>query len=81
MLLWVLVLGVFGALVALFGGNLPDRLKANVLAVQGSIATAFLLFILFTSNPFQRLVPAPAEGADLNPVLQDPGLAIHPPLL
>ncbi len=81
MLLWVLVLALFGALVALFGGNLPERLKANVLAVQGSIAVAFLLFILFTSNPFLRIVPPPAEGADLNPVLQDPGLAIHPPLL
>ncbi|WP_127090109.1 heme lyase CcmF/NrfE family subunit [Aquabacter cavernae] len=81
MLLWVLVLALFGALVAIFGGNLPDRLKANVLAVQGSIAVAFLLFILLTSNPFTRLVPPPAEGADLNPVLQDPGLAIHPPLL
>ena len=81
MLLWVFVLGLFGALVAFFGGNLPDRLKAYVLAVQGSIATAFLAFILFTSNPFLRLVPPPAEGRDLNPILQDPGLAIHPPLL
>lgn len=81
MLLWVLVLALFGALVAVFGGNLPDRLKANVLAVQGSIAVAFLLFILLTSNPFLRIMPPPAEGADLNPVLQDPGLAIHPPLL
>ncbi|OYW36378.1 MAG: heme lyase NrfEFG subunit NrfE, partial [Azorhizobium sp. 12-66-6] len=81
MLLWVFVLAVFGALVAGFGGNLPERLKANVLAVQGSVATAFLLFILLTSNPFVRLVPAPAEGQDLNPILQDLGLAIHPPLL
>ncbi len=81
MLLWVLVLSVFGALVAIFGRNLPDRLKANVLAVQGAIAAAFLGFILLTSNPFTRLVSPPAEGADLNPVLQDPGLAIHPPLL
>lgn len=81
MLLWVLVLALFGALVAAFGGNLPDRLKANVLAVQGSIGVAFLLFILLTSNPFLRIMPPPAEGADLNPVLQDPGLAIHPPLL
>ncbi|MCS0501110.1 heme lyase CcmF/NrfE family subunit [Ancylobacter mangrovi] len=81
MLLWVLVLSLFGALVALFGSNLPATLKANVLGVQGSIATAFLLFILLTSNPFIRVVPAPAEGQDLNPVLQDIGLAIHPPLL
>jgi cytochrome c-type biogenesis protein CcmF len=81
MLLWVLILALFGALVALFGGNLPLTLKANVLAVQAWIAVAFILFILVTSNPFLRLVPAPAEGRDLNPLLQDPGLAIHPPLL
>jgi cytochrome c-type biogenesis protein CcmF len=81
MLLWVLILSVFGALVALFGANLPARLKANVLAVQSSIAVAFILFILVTSNPFLRIVDAPLEGRDLNPILQDPGLAIHPPLL
>jgi cytochrome c-type biogenesis protein CcmF len=81
MLLWVLILSVFGALVAVFGRNLPATLKANVLAVQSWIATAFYLFILFTSNPFLRLQPAPFEGRDLNPVLQDMGLAIHPPLL
>ena len=81
MLLWVLILALFGALVAAFGANLPDRLKALVLSVQGWIAFAFLLFILATSNPFLRLVPAPIEGRDLNPVLQDIGLAIHPPLL
>ncbi len=80
MLLWVLILALFGALVAVFGGNLPPKLKANVLAVQAWIAVAFILFILATSNPFLRLVPAPAEGRDLNPLLQDPGLAIHPPL-
>ena len=81
MLLWVLILALFGAMVAAFGGNLPDRLKALVLSVQAWIAAAFLLFILFTSNPFLRLVPPPIEGNDLNPVLQDVGLAIHPPLL
>jgi len=81
MLLWVLILSVFGALVALFGANLPARLKANVLAVQSSIAVAFILFILVTSNPFLRIPDAPLEGRDLNPILQDPGLAIHPPLL
>ncbi|MBN9008572.1 MAG: heme lyase CcmF/NrfE family subunit [Rhizobiales bacterium] len=81
MLLWVLILTLFGALVAAFGRNLPDRLRALVLAVQGWIASAFFLFILLTSNPFIRLSPAPAEGNDLNPVLQDIGLAIHPPLL
>ena len=81
MLLWVFILSVFGALVALFGANLPARLKANVLAVQSSIAVAFILFILLTSNPFLRIANAPLEGRDLNPILQDPGLAIHPPLL
>jgi cytochrome c-type biogenesis protein CcmF len=81
MLLWVLILSVFGALVALFGANLPARLKANALAVQSLIAVAFILFILITSNPFLRIANAPLEGRDLNPILQDPGLAIHPPLL
>jgi len=81
MLLWVLILSVFGALVAMFGANLPARLKANVLAVQAWIAAAFFLFILATSNPFLRIATPPLEGRDLNPVLQDPGLAIHPPLL
>src|SRR5262245_25845550 len=81
MLLWVLILSLFGALVGSFGTNLPSVLKAHVLAVQSWIACAFYLFILFTSNPFVRLTPAPFEGRDLNPVLQDIGLAIHPPLL
>jgi cytochrome c-type biogenesis protein CcmF len=81
MLLWVLILALFGALVALFGNNLPATLKSHVLAVQSWIACAFYLFILLTSNPFSRLAPAPFEGRDLNPILQDIGLAIHPPLL
>ena len=81
MLLWVLILSAFGALVAALGSNLPLRLKANVLAVQSWIAAAFFLFILLTSNPFLRLVEAPMEGRDLNPILQDIGLAVHPPLL
>jgi cytochrome c-type biogenesis protein CcmF len=81
MLLWVLILSLFGAMVAQFGGNLPDTLKANVLGVQSWIACAFYLFILLTSNPFLRLAQAPLEGRDLNPILQDIGLAIHPPLL
>ncbi len=81
MVLWVLILAMFGAAVAVFGLNLPETLKANVLAVQGSIAFAFLLFILTTSNPFLRLSPAPLEGRGLNPVLQDPALAFHPPFL
>ena len=81
MLLWVLILVVFAALVAWRGAHMPQRLLAYVLAVQGAIAAAFLLFILLTSNPFIRLSPAPFEGQGLNPLLQDPGLAIHPPLL
>ncbi len=81
MLLWVLILSLFGAMVASFGGNLPATLKAHVLAAQSWIATAFYLFILLTSNPFLRLSEAPFEGRDLNPILQDIGLAIHPPLL
>ncbi|WP_333795228.1 heme lyase CcmF/NrfE family subunit [Hyphomicrobium sp.] len=81
MLLWVLILAVFGASVALFGTNLPATLKANVLSVQSSIALAFLLFILLTSNPFERLDPAPFDGNGLNPILQDPALAFHPPFL
>src|SRR6187431_3387538 len=81
MLLWVLILSLFGALVAVFGANLPATLRANVLAVQSWIAAAFYLFILATSNPFARLAQAPFEGRDLNPILQDVGLAIHPPLL
>ncbi|MBS0237321.1 MAG: heme lyase CcmF/NrfE family subunit [Proteobacteria bacterium] len=81
MLLWVLILALFGAAVAVFGNNLPVTLKARVLAVQASIAVAFLLFSLLTSNPFARLDPAPADGHGLNPILQDPALAFHPPFL
>ena len=81
MVLWVLILAIFGAAVALFGDNLPVTLKANVLSVQASIATAFILFILLTSNPFLRLDPAPVDGQGLNPILQDPALAFHPPFL
>jgi cytochrome c-type biogenesis protein CcmF len=81
MLLWVLILALFGASIPMFGRHLPSRLKANVIGVQGSISVAFLLFILISSNPFLRLNPAPMEGQDLNPLLQDVGLAIHPPLL
>ena len=87
MMLWLLILTLFSAAVAAFGNNLPATLKANVLAIQGWIAAAFLLFVLLTSNPFNRVFsiagmsPPPAEGQDLNPVLQDFGLAVHPPLL
>ena len=81
MLLWVLILALFGALVALSRKSLPPRLRAGTLAAQGMVCIAFLAFTLLTSNPFRRLSPAPAEGQDLNPILQDLGLAIHPPLL
>ncbi|MDB5596787.1 MAG: cytochrome c assembly protein [Hyphomicrobiales bacterium] len=81
MLLWVLILALFGAMVAVFSRSMPEDLRANVLSVQAWIAAAFLLFVLFTSNPFARLAVPPMEGQDLNPLLQDPGLAIHPPLL
>lgn len=81
MLLWVLILAIFGAAVAVFGSNLPATLKANVLSVQASIAVAFGLFILLTSNPFARLDPAPFDGRGLNPILQDPALSFHPPFL
>jgi cytochrome c-type biogenesis protein CcmF len=80
MLLWVLILAIYAALVAAFqrGGA---RLTSAALGVQGLLAAAFILFILFTSNPFLRLDPAPFEGAGLTPLLQDPGLAMHPPML
>jgi cytochrome c-type biogenesis protein CcmF len=81
MLLWVLILALFGGMVAIFGNNLPISLRAHVLAVQAWIASAFYLFILMTSNPFLRMANPPIEGQDLNPVLQDIGLAVHPPML
>ncbi|HEX6101705.1 MAG TPA: cytochrome c biogenesis protein CcsA, partial [Alphaproteobacteria bacterium] len=81
LLLWVLILAIFGAAVAGFGGALPATLKARVLAVQGLIGLGFHAFMLATSNPFARLDPAPLDGNDLNPLLQDPGLAFHPPML
>lgn len=81
LLLWITILAVFGLAVSLFGGNLPPGLKARALGVQAMITVGFLLFILFTSNPFVRLDPAPFNGQGLNPLLQDPGLAFHPPFL
>ena len=81
MLLWVLIVSLFGATAAWFGNNLPDTLRARVLSVQGAIGVAFLAFILFTSNPFLRMAVPPFDGQDLNPLLQDPGLAFHPPFL
>ncbi|MCV2880860.1 heme lyase CcmF/NrfE family subunit [Actibacterium sp. XHP0104] len=81
MLLWVLILALFGAMAAWFGGNLPPSLRARVLGVQAAVGVAFFAFILFTSNPFTRLAVPPFDGKDLNPLLQDPGLAFHPPFL
>ncbi|MBI37803.1 MAG: heme lyase NrfEFG subunit NrfE [Alphaproteobacteria bacterium] len=81
MLLWVLILALFGAAVAVFANNLPSTLKARVLSIQAMIGCCFMSFIVFTSNPFDRLDPPPLNGLGLNPILQDPGLAFHPPLL
>ncbi len=81
MLLWVLILSLFGAAVARCGRNLPDRLRINVLGVHGMMGLGFLTFIALTSNPFARLAQVPMEGDGLNPILQDPGLAVHPPFL
>jgi len=81
MLLWILILALFGLLVAEFGRNLPAGLRARVLGIRGLIGLGFLAFLLFTSNPFLRLDPAPLQGEGLNPLLQDPGLAFHPPFL
>ncbi|MEO0674009.1 MAG: heme lyase CcmF/NrfE family subunit [Pseudomonadota bacterium] len=81
MLLWVLMLAFLGAMVAVFARRLPTAFLARVLGVQGAIGVCFLAFSLFTSNPFARLSPVPPDGRDLNPLLQDPGLAFHPPFL
>jgi cytochrome c-type biogenesis protein CcmF len=81
LLLWALVLCCWTALVAQFSRAIPDATVARVLGVMGMISIGFLLFLLLTSNPFERLFPAPLEGRDLNPLLQDVGLAIHPPIL
>ena len=80
-LLWTLMLAFYAALIPVFGKHLPPTLKARAIAIQGLLAVGFLAFILFTSNPFERLNPVPADGLGLNPLLQDPGLAIHPPML
>jgi len=81
MVLWVLILALYGGAVALFGQNLPLELRSRVVAIQGAVGVAFLLFIVLTSNPFLRIDPAPIEGNGLNPILQDPALAFHPPFL
>jgi cytochrome c-type biogenesis protein CcmF len=81
LLLWSLMLAGWGFAVTVFSRHLPQTLRARVLAVMGAVAVGFLLFLLATSNPFARLFPAPAEGSDLNPLLQDPGMVVHPPML
>lgn len=81
LLLWVLILAIFGAGVAVLGKNIPAELRARTLSVQAWISVGFLSFMIFTSNPFDRMFPAPLNGNDLNPLLQDIGLALHPPLL
>ena len=81
LLLWILILVIYGAVLALSGRSMPTIVKARILAVQGMISSGFLAFSLFTSNPFTRLADAPLDGKGLNPILQDPGLAIHPPML
>ena len=80
-LLWLLILSIWSMAVAYFSKSLPISMTSRVLAVMGMLSIGFLLFIIFTSNPFERLFPAPMDGRDLNPLLQDPGLAIHPPML
>ncbi len=81
LLLWALILSLWAAMVSLFSRTIPEDMVARVLAVMGMVSAGFLLFMLVTSNPFLRLLPAAAEGRDLNPLLQDFGLALHPPLL
>ena len=81
LLLWALILALWAAAVARFSTQVPTQVIARVLGVMGVVAVGFLAFLIFTSNPFERLLPAAAEGRDLNPLLQDPGMIIHPPML
>jgi len=81
MLLWVLMLALFGVLISVFGRMIPVAMRATVLAVQAMVGVGFYAFILLTSNPFVRLATPPADGQGMNPLLQDPGVAFHPPLL
>ncbi len=81
LLLWGLILSIWTGLIAFFSKSIPETTVARVLGVMGLVSIGFILFLLFTSNPFERLFPSPLEGRDLNPLLQDPGLAIHPPML
>jgi len=81
MLLWVTILAVWTVAVTMFAKNLPDSFRIRLIAVMGLVSVGFLAFILFTSNPFDRLIPAALDGRDLNPLLQDPGMVFHPPVL
>ena len=81
LLLWVLMLNVWTVGVTVFSRHLPAAMVARVIGVLGLVSVGFILFLLLTSNPFERLLPAAAEGRDLNPLLQDPGMVIHPPML
>jgi len=81
LLLWSLLLSLWTVAVVIFSRSLPQNMAARVIAVMGFVSIGFLLFMLLTSNPFERLSPAPLDGQDLNPLLQDPGLVIHPPML
>ena len=81
LLLWILILNLWTVALAAFSRQLPPAFAARVLGVLGLVAFGFLAFIVFTSNPFARLLPMPGDGADLNPVLQDPGMTLHPPVL
>jgi len=81
LLLWALLLAAWAGAVALFSRRLPEDMVARVMGIMGLVSSGFLMFILFTSNPFLRLLPAPIDGSDLNPLLQDPGLVVHPPML
>ena len=81
LLLWTLMLGAWMTAVSLFSRHLPEEMAARVLGVMGLVSAGFLAFMLFTSNPFDRLLPAPEDGRDLNPLLQDPGMVFHPPML
>ena len=81
LLLWTVVLSLWTGAVTFYSKGVPENMVARVLGVMGMVSIGFLLFMILTSNPFERLVPVPAEGQDLNPLLQDPGMAIHPPML
>src|SRR5262245_40189091 len=81
LLLWTLILGFWTATVTRFTAHLPEDMVARVLGVMGAVSVGFLVFLLLASNPFVRLIPAPADGRDLNALLQDPAMVLHPPIL